>query len=315
MSLKILTTGKALPKKILSNDDMSQFLDTSDNWIASHTGIEQRYWVNEESCSQLGSQAALSALEKSPLEAKDIDLILVATSTPDFLGFPSVATMIQKEIGASKAVAYDISAACAGFVFCMETAVAMSHLHYNNILIIGCETMSRILDKTDRNTAVLFGDGAGACLLTKADGDSKIVDTVLKSEGEGGDALKVAPTENSPDKAVIQMNGRDVYHFGIRACQNLVDELLAANNLSLNDISYIIPHQANKRMVQAIAKRMGLDEERFYLNIAKYGNTSAASIPLALDEMIEDQVIQRGEWIVLLGFGAGLNYGGILIKY
>ncbi len=318
MTIEIKGLGLAVPKKIVPNEEFSTYLNTSDEWIFSHTGIKERRWKSQEGeeCSDLAAKAALESLGKAGVSAEEVDLILVATSTPDYWGFPSVAALVQDKIKAVNAVGFDISAACAGYVFAIETARGMASLGYETILVIGAETFSDILDKGDRVTSVLFGDGAGATLLqTTQESGRGILDGHLVTEGEGAEFLKVVSSEEGGGRPTVQMNGREVYNFGIRSCQFLIETLLERNHFSLEDLRLIVPHQANIRMIEALCKRAKIPQELFFMNLEEYGNTSAASIPIALYEAQEKGRLERGDLVLLLGFGAGLNYGGVLIRW
>ncbi len=322
---QICSVGAYLPKKRMGNQEFIKFLDTSDEWITSNTGIKYRYVAGEEqAASDLGLEAAKKSLEKAGLSPRDIDLILVATATPDYRGFPSTACIIQDKIGATHAAAFDLSAACTGFVYALETA--RSYIisgSARKVLVIGTEVNSRILDYNDRNTCVLFGDGAGAVVVSgERDGGSEIIDSILRSDGSkahvltipGGSRTQVHP-ELGSNGQYLTMEGRPVYKFAVRVISEIVTGLLERNGLVLEDLEFIVPHQANIRIIQAAAKRLGVSVEKFFTNIQDVANTSAASIPLALHDMVEKGKLQTGDLIVTVGFGGGLTYGGNLIRW
>lgn len=325
MKAAIRATGSYVPKTIVTNDELAKTIDTSDHWIVSHTGIRRRHIARDtEATSDLAVSASEKALAKAGITAAEIDLILVATATPDYNSFPSTACLVQERIGASRAAAMDIVAACTGFIYAVETASAFVRAQSAaNVLVIGSETFSRIVDWGDRNTCVLFGDGAGAVVMSGVDEDRGVLRSFLRSEGSGAEHLWV-PAGGSrqpfqlgetPKRDVcVQMNGRQVYTFAIRVIGETIEALLGTE-FSLHDIAYIVPHQANQRIIEAAAKRLSLPEEKFYTNIAEYANTSAASVPIALDEMAERRLLKRGDLIITVGFGGGLTYGGNLIRW
>ncbi|MBN2509947.1 MAG: ketoacyl-ACP synthase III [Spirochaetales bacterium] len=327
MGIYIVSIGVHIPEKIITNDDLSETLDTSDEWIYSHTGIKRRHIAGEhEFASDMAVSAAQKALEKASMAATDIDMIIVATSTPDYLGYPSTASLVQDRIGAKPAAALDVSAACSGFVYGLETARGMIlGKTAKNVLVIGSEINSRILNWKDRNTCVLFGDGAGAVILSEdVHISSGIMKTILKAEGDGSDSLMIKaggiryPFDSegtAPDDRYIYMDGRRVYNFAVRANTELIKDLLASENLSYSDLKYIVPHQANIRIIQAAAARLKLPESLFFSNMEEYANTSAASIPIALNEMVNKNLLSRGDILMFLGFGAGLTYGGTLLRW
>lgn len=324
---QICSVGAYLPKKRVSNQEFTKFLDTSDEWITSNTGIKYRHVADEEqAASDLGLEAAKQSIKKAGLSPSDIDLVLVATATPDYRGFPSTACIIQNKIGASHAAAFDLSAACTGFVYALETArnyiISGSA---RKALVIGTEVNSRILDYNDRNTCVLFGDGAGAVVVSSAaEGDSaaSIIDSILGSDGSKARVLTVpggSRTQRHPELGkngqFLTMEGGPVYKFAVRVINEIVTDLLDRNGFALEDLKFIVPHQANIRIIQAAAKRLGVSVEKFFTNIQDVANTSAASIPLALHDLVEAGRLQAGDLIVTVGFGGGLTYGGNLIRW
>lgn len=320
----ILGVGSYLPQKIVDNFHFEKIMDTSDEWIKARTGISERRMAEEdESSSDLGTKAALKAIECAKLSPEDIDLIIVATSTPDMI-LPSTACLIQANIGAHNAAAFDVSAACSGFVYGLSIGEQFikSGIH-KNVLVIGTEVMSRILDYSDRSTAILFGDGAGAVVIGNVD-EGGILSTYLGSDGRGKDFLKIPAggsrlpaSKNTVENRLhnIQMAGNDVYKFAVRIMGESSLKALEMANLSIDEIDYLIPHQANIRIIEASAKRLKLDMDKVYVNLDKYGNMSAASIPVAMDEAYRQGKINKGDNVVLVGFGGGLTWGASVIKW
>lgn len=327
MKAKITATGSGVPSRCIGNNEMARHMDTSDEWIVSHTGIRSRHVADPgETSSELGYRAARMILERASLRPDDLDLILVSTSTPDYYGFPSTSCLIQEKLGAKNAGAFDCAAACTGFSYGLEIARGfIATGQYRNILVIGTETMSRIVDWTDRNTAVLFGDGAGGVLLTASDeGDSGILDGFLRADGRKPEALHLKKVPSGKKMLFdvpeayplsIVMDGRNVYDFAVKASIEVIQTLLERNGLSVEDLKYIVPHQANDRILKAASKRAKIPYEKFYVNIGEYANTSAATIPIALNEMNEQKLLSRGDIILCVGFGGGLTYGGNLIRW
>ncbi len=326
MKACIRSVGAFVPSNKVSNDELAKTVDTSDDWIYSHTGIHNRHIASDDmAASDLAINAALSAFKKTDISPKDLDLILVATATPDYLGFPSTAAIVQEKLGASRAAAMDISAACTGFIYALETAKAFIESgSAKNALVIGSEVLSRIVDWTDRDTCVLFGDGAGAAVLTgnQDSPESNIRHSILRSDGSGADYLMVKgcgsrrpENDGKVSHPYIHMDGRKVYMFAVKALCETVKFLLDDNNEHIDDIAYIVPHQANIRIIEAAAKRMKIPQDKFFTNIAEFANTSAASIPIALNEMDEKNLLKRGDMILTIGFGGGLTYGGNLIHW
>jgi 3-oxoacyl-[acyl-carrier-protein] synthase-3 len=344
LAFEIKATGRAVPQRRVSNEELAQKIDTSDEWIQSHTGIKARRIADTETASSdLGVKAAWNALEtavergvcveKTPEElASTLDMIIVATTTPDFYGCPSTACLIQNKLGAKNAGAMDVSAACSGFIYGLETGAGLlsAGKERKRCLVIGCDILSRFIDWKDRGTCVLFGDGAGAVLLEKTDapiegsGRRGLLRTILHADGAGsenliikkggsrnayraGDVFEFAP--------FIEMNGRAVYNFAVRAMTGVIKDLIEAERLALDDLRWIVPHQANARIVQAAMKRLDFPLEKAFINIDEYANTSAASIPIALDELNRGGRIKSGDLILCVGFGAGLTYGGNLIVW
>lgn len=318
----IAGVGKYIPSKVVTNDMLSQIVDTNDEWITSRTGIKQRHITTGENTSDIASKAALNALANANIDALDIDLIIVATCTPDMFT-PATACIVQKNIGAKNAFAFDLSAACSGFIYGIN--VAKSMMKQNNIkksLVIGAETLSKALDWKDRSTCVLFGDGAGAAVLF-LDEDEGIIDVICNSKGSKWENLTIGAKDiDNPyvDEVTIfnpylQMNGGEIFKFATVTMVKLIKEILKQNNLTLDDIDYIVPHQANERIIQFAAKKLDISMDKFYININEYGNTSAASIPIAISEMEEKSLLKKGDKIIAVGFGAGLTSGACLIEW
>jgi 3-oxoacyl-[acyl-carrier-protein] synthase III len=325
MGATFIGCGAAAPTAIVSNDALSQFMDTSDEWIASRTGIRQRHLAGKgESIGSLGAAAAQQALEMAGLAATDIDMIILATSTPDDLY--GSACVIQATIGATRAVAFDLSAACSGFLFGLVTASQFLQAgSYQNILVIGADIHSRWVDWQNRNTCVLFGDGAGAVVLQANDRED-LLGFELRSDGSQNEALHLryhGTTQNlSPEVNVEQggfgrlmMNGKEVYRFAVNSVPDVIDKALFKAGLQVLDIDWLILHQANQRIMNAVADRIGLPPERIVSNVAEYGNTSAASIPIALNAAVRAGQIKAGDTIATSGFGAGLSWGAAILRW
>jgi len=305
--IRITAAASSLPERVVTNDELSSYVDTSDQWIVTHTGIRERRWAGEgETASELAYRATRSLLERYEGE---IDAIVCATATADYPGFPSVACILAERLG-SRGPALDVSAGCTGFIYALEVGRAMVAGNLaKNVLVVGAEKLSSVLDMSDRNTCVLFGDGAGAVLLERSE-EPHFLDSYIKSEAAGSTALTI-----DAERRVITMEGRSVYSFAVRVIAETIDALLERNNLSIGDIDWIVPHQANRRIITASARRYGIAEEKFYLNIDRYANTSAASIPIALAEMESKGLLKSRQRIILIGFGAGLTYGGSLLLW
>lgn len=321
----ILGTGSALPEKVLTNFDLEKMVDTNDEWIVSRTGIRERRISDENTAvSDLAYEASLKALEASGVSAEEIDLIIVATVTPD-MSFPSTACILQDKLGAVKAAAFDLEAACSGFLYGITVAQQfIATGMYKHVLVIGAETLSKITDFTDRNTCVLFGDGAGAVVLGEVEQGYGILSTDLGANGEGGKYL-MQPAGGSRKPASIEtinnrehyiyMGGGEVFKFAVRIMGQGAVNVVEKAGLSLTDVDYLVPHQANIRIIEAAAKRVGLPMEKVKVNLDKYGNMSAASIPVALDEAIKEGKINKGDHVVLVGFGGGLTWGAAMIRW
>lgn len=321
-NVKIIGTGSYAPKNIVTNDDLSKLVDTSDEWISSRTGIKERRITEGEDTSSLAAKAALEAIKSSGVSPLDIELIIVATTSPDSFT-PSTACLVQALIGADNAVCFDIAAACSGFIYAMNTAVQYIKCGtYKTALIIGAEVLSKILDWSDRSTCVLFGDGSGAAIL-KASDDNGILAVHIGSDGKKAEFLKCpAAKVNNPfinnetvSNSVVSMNGREIFKFASRVIPKSIGEVLKNTQFTLEDIKYIIPHQANMRIIETAAKKLEIDCGKFYMNVNRYGNTSAASIPIALDEMVKEGLLKKGDKVILVGFGGGLTFGSALIQW
>ena len=323
--LRIAGVGYSLPETVITNDDLTKLYDTSDEWIYTRTGIKERRVVSgEENAIDLGFDAAKKAIEKSGIAADEIDLILAASSAPPDL-YPAIACHIQARLGISKAIpAFDITAACSGLIYGLSIAKAyIASGMYKNILIVATDNNSRLVDWTDRGTSILFGDGAGAVVVTQAeDGIDDIIAIDIKADGNYGHLIELAfDGKNCPlveqyqeKPKGIRMNGRGVYTFVAKILPHYVEELITNAGMKAEDIDYLIPHQANIRIIQAVQERLGYPDEKVVTNIKYYGNTSAASIPIALAESVEKGKIKLGTTAVLCGFGAGMTWGGAIVR-
>jgi 3-oxoacyl-[acyl-carrier-protein] synthase III len=317
--------GMAVPETVLTNDDLAKTVNTSDQWIREHTGIRERHVAHENDFpSTLGVNASLKALGVANLKPTDIDLIICSTSSPEYI-FPATACLIQDELGASKAGAFDLSAACSGFIYATNMAAqAIRSGSIKNALVIGTEVLSRFIDWNDRNTCILFGDGAGAFVLQASEQPGGVLSAVMHSDGSGGSSLSLrAGGSHSPateatvrdGKHYIHMDGNEVFRFATRVMGRAAKEVMDLAGLTTDDIQWIIPHQANYRIIETAAKYMKLPLDRFIINVDRYGNTSTASIPIATVEAIEKGLIKNGDKIVLVGFGAGLTWGALAAEW
>ncbi|GBU29674.1 3-oxoacyl-ACP synthase [Treponema sp. R8-4-B8] len=347
MAIEIIGTGKAVPPQKVSNEELTTRVDTTDEWIRSHTGIGNRHIADESvACSDLAAEAAINALAMSagytgddPAErdrvaaeaAASIDVIILATASADYFGTPSTACIVQNKIGAKKAAAMDITAGCTGFVYGLEIAAGLLSVssERKRALLIGSEILSKMLDWSERKTCVLFGDGAGAVVIEKTAADPQssnrgVLHSILRADGSGSESLVMrrGGTRNPFKKGetidlpiCVEMNGQEVYNFAVGAIAETIDALMKTGNIGIDDITWIVPHQANARIIQAARRRLHIPAEKIYLNIEEYANTSSASIPIALDEMNRSGKLKKGDLILTVGFGGGLTYGGNIIVW
>ncbi|WP_265039356.1 beta-ketoacyl-ACP synthase III [Wolbachia endosymbiont (group A) of Yponomeuta plumbellus] len=313
----ILSTGSYLPRKMLSNNEIASIVETSDEWIRQRTGIVQRHIADEgELTSDLAVNAAKSAIEKAKISVDEIDLIIVATTTPDKT-FPSCATIVQSKLKCKNAFAFDVQAACSGFIYAVTVADSLikSNNRIKYALVIGAEIMSRIVDWEDRSTCVLFGDGAGAVVMKSEMGRSGIISTNLYSDGNVDILCTNGGVSSTGDSGKICMNGREVFKHVVDKLTASVEETLKCNNLKITDIDWLIPHQANIRIIEAVVKKLDFPIEKVINTVDKHANTSAASIPLALDYAIQESKIKSGNLVLLISIGAGLTWGSVLLHY
>ncbi len=321
----IIGTGMNLPDQVLSNDDLVKIVDTSDEWITTRTGIKNRHKIEDDkSLMDLTIPAAKQAIKNAGLTPEDIDLIVFATFTPDFQ-FPSSACILQNELGCTKAAAFDLEAACTGFVYASSVATQFIVTGtYDHVLVVGGDVATRVLDFEDRNTCVLFGDGVGAAVFGPAKNDEGAIDCLLGAIGSGAEYISIKcggsryrPTHEGLDKReqFVSINGKEVFKFSTKIVGDIIEEVLTRNNLTLDDVKLIVPHQANIRIIESAAKRFNCPIEKFFVNIHKYGNTVAASIPIALHEALLEGRIKEGDLILIIGFGGGLTYGVMPIRW
>ncbi len=325
----IIGWGKYVPSRVLTNHDLERMINTSDEWIARRTGIRERHIADaRETTATLAFEAAARALVVADLHPSQVELIIVATSTPEYI-FPSTACRVQDYLGAIKAGAFDLSAACSGFVYALDMAAqAIATGSVRNAVVIGAETMSRVLDWEDRGTCVLFGDGAGAVVLKGSDIEGGVLASTLRSDGSGGDLLSLPAIYHNPVPTLepeyfhnghkhntITMDGRQVFRFATQVIADSVNETMLKAGLRLEDVNLIIPHQANTRIIEAAAKRLKVPEERFYTNVQLLGNTSAASIPIALCDAVSDGRLHPDDNVIFVGFGGGLTWAASAVKW
>jgi len=315
--VKIHATARYVPQRAITNDEISNWVDTSDEWILQRTGISRRHMSDGENTSDLCIQVANKLLAKAGLAADDIDLILVTTVTPDYLS-PSVSCIVQSAIGATNAFAMDLNAACTGFVYGLSVAHKyLASGMCRRVMLIGAEVLTKYIDWTDRNTCILFGDGAGGVILS-ADANRQYAE---KLHSRGAMPITVSHQqvinplcEGDREMDYIKVDGREVFEFAVKSVTESISELLKTTEMCVDDLRYIVPHQANRRIVEGISRKMKIDMSKFFINIQNYGNTSSASIPIALSEMMENGLINEGDRILLAGFGGGLTWGSILLE-
>ena len=323
-SVRILGTGGCVPQKVVSNYDLEKMVETSDEWIVTRTGIKERRIASaQETTSILALEAAQAALGNAGVRPENLDLIIVATVTPDML-FPATACLIQRELQADHAACFDLEAGCTGFVYGLSVAEKyLSAGGGNTALVVGAETLSKILDWEDRTTCVLFGDGAGAAVLG-IDEEPGIIATHLGSDGKGAHLLEIPAGGSRLPASIdtvqrhlhyIKMAGNEVFKFAVRIMEEASLRVLEKGNVDIRDVNLFIPHQANIRIINSAAKRLGINEDRIFVNVHKYGNTSSASIPLALNEACKENRIHKGDIVLLVGFGSGLTWGSALIRW
>jgi len=325
MRARIAATGSAVPRRVLRNADLERMVATSDEWITERTGIRERRVVDEGvASSDLGTEAARAALAAGGWNAVDLDLLLVATCTPD-MPLPSTACLIQRNLKASRAIAFDLAAACSGFLYGLSVAdLYVRSGTCRKALVVGTEVMSSVVDWTDRGTCILFGDGAGAVLIEPSDDDRGILSTHLHSDGDlwdlvcvpgGGSRLPASSSMLANRQQFVKMKGNETFKVAVRTLEATAREALEANKMGVDDVDLFIPHQANVRIVNAVMERLGLRKDRAFLNIDRYGNTSAASIPLALDEAVRAGRISPGSRILMVAFGSGLTWASAVVKW
>jgi 3-oxoacyl-[acyl-carrier-protein] synthase III len=317
--------GFKVPLQVWDNSRLEQMVETSDEWIRTRTGIVTRHIAEDhETTASLASEASLKAISNAGLKPTDIDVIILATMTPE-MGFPATACFVQETIGAKNAAAFDISAACTGFIYGLSIASSMivSGLA-NNVLVIGAETLSRIMDWTDRNSCVLFGDGAGAAVVSRGGKGGRIIDNLIRSDGSntnllympgGGSRFPVSMETVNSRMHFLKMTGKGLYKEATTSMADAVEEILEKNSLKVSDIDLLIPHQANLRIILSTAKKLDMPVEKAYVNIDRYGNTSAATIPIAMSEAMEKGLLKKGSIVVLVAFGSGMTWGSTLLRY
>ncbi len=324
-SVGIVGLGIYAPEKVMTNADWEKLVDTSDEWIRTRTGIQERRYVTEgQGTSDLATEAAKKALEDAGMVPEDVEFIILATCTPDYRA-QNASSLVQAKLGAKNAAAFDLSAACSGFIYALSIGKSMIQSGmYKNILVIAAESVSKLLNMKDRNTAILFGDGAAAAVLKEVEDGYGIISSFLGTEGVLDETLRInyggtlhPVTHEAIDNGDIylKMNGQEVFKFAVKALPKSTKEALAAGNINVEDLNMVIPHQANMRIIEAAAKRLKLPMDKFYVNLQKYGNTSAASVGLALGEAVQEGKIKKGDLLALTGFGAGLTYGSVVIKW
>lgn len=322
---EVLATGSGIPERIVTNDFFSYLVDDADEWIRSRTGISERRFVREDQAtSDLATEAARNALAAGNIDPLSLDCLIVATSTPDMY-LPATACMVQKNIGAAKAVAFDMNAVCSSLVFGLEIADNLIRSgKYKRVMVIGADTYSKILDFEDKTTCPLFGDGAGAVVLGATEQPKGIIQSIVKSDGNGWELIQVpssgsrkpiTPETIAARDNTFKMEGKKVFVFATDVIPEIIAEVTAKAGIKPTDLDYIIPHQANVRIIDFISKKTGIEKERFLLNLDRFGNTAAASVGLALDENLRNGTIKPGHQILIMGFGGGLSWGGLLVRF
>ena len=325
MNAKITATAHYLPKRVLTNAELEKMVDTSDEWIRSRTGIsERRIVAKNEASSDMATEVAKALLKKRGISGNDVDVIIIATVTPDHFT-PSTAALVQMNIEAENAWGFDLNAACTGYLYALETGNKLvSSGAYNNVMVIGVDAMSSILDFTDRDTCVLFGDGAGGSILEPTNNEAGILDSILHMDGSGGKNLivpgggsRLPPTMETVKrrKHYIRQDGKTIFKFAVRGMADVAERILINNRMSGDDIDLFIPHQANKRIIDATSDRCGVNKDKVLINIDRVGNTTAGTIPIGMSEAVNDGRIKDGDFILLAAFGAGFTWGSILIKW
>ncbi|MBI5327821.1 MAG: ketoacyl-ACP synthase III [Deltaproteobacteria bacterium] len=323
MRTSIIGTGSYVPSRVIKNQDLERMVDTSDEWITSRTGIKERRIADSETTNEIATKTAKNALKAAGVSPKEIDLIIVGTVTPEML-FPSTACFVQAHIGANRGIpAFDISAACSGFLYALDAAdkYIRAGIH-KKALVIGVDLFSHIIDWKDRNTCILFGDGAGAVVLSGEKGKNGILSTHIHADGHYWKMLYTplcltsSPFHNKPhENSFLRMQGNETFKIAVRTMSEVCHEALDHNGLKVEDVSLLIPHQANMRIIKATAERLGLPEEKIYINLDKYGNTSAGSIPLALDEAVKKGVVKKGDIILFVAFGGGFTWAAAVVRW
>jgi len=324
MKSQIVSIASYAPEKILTNFDLEKMVDTSDEWIRTRSGIKERRIADDNvATSDLASIAAQRAIKSAQITPRDIEAIILGTATPDML-FPSTACLVQSKIGARNIISFDISAGCTGFLYALSIADSYIRSGYNNILVIGTDILTKITDYTDRSTCVLFGDGAGAAVVKKTDGESGFISSYFAADGGSWKLLhqpaggsKIPASHESVEKRLhyIKMEGNEVFKLAVRAMAEAATETLKRAHISSDKIDLLIPHQANIRIIEATAKRLNIPMDKVCVNLDKYGNTSAASIPIALDEALKQGRIKKGDLLLMVAFGAGFTWGGVLVRW
>ena len=320
MTARIAGVGAYVPETVVTNNDLARIVDTSDEWIVSRTGIRERRISTKEGTSDLAAEAARRALDASGMKPEELDLIILGTSSPD-CNYPSGACEVQAKIGAVNAVAFDVSAACAGFIFALNIVQGFFQANiYRTALIIGAETLSKVTNWEDRSTCVLFGDGAGAAVLKNE--ETGVIDMLMGSDGTKGVVLKCTSrtlgnflTGKKPEPGFTTMDGQEVFRFAVKRVPESIETLMKRNRAAKDEIKYYVLHQANERIVEAVARRLKEPMEKFPMTIGKYGNTSTASIPLLLDDMVKREMLEDGDKMILSGFGAGMTWGAVLLEW